>query len=47
MLVVYAGSIKTWSDGQAVTEMEKSAIIANIRNLLRPEFGEIEIDLSP
>jgi hypothetical protein len=43
MLVVYAGSIKAWADGQAVTSDEKAEIINNIRRLMRPEWGEIDI----
>jgi hypothetical protein len=44
MLVLYAGSIKTWSNGQAVTAEEKSAIVANIRRMLRREWGEIAVE---
>jgi hypothetical protein len=43
MLVVYAGSIRVWADGQAVNSDEKAEIIDNVRRLMRPEWGEIEI----
>jgi hypothetical protein len=42
MLALYAGSIKAWTDGQAVTAEEKAEIIANIKRLMRPEWGEID-----
>ncbi|MGZ3411296.1 MAG: hypothetical protein ACXWJW_00785 [Xanthobacteraceae bacterium] len=44
MLVVYADSIKAWADGQAVTSEEKAEIIDNMKRLMRPEWGDIEIE---
>ena len=44
MLVLYAGSIKAWADGQAVTAREKAEIVANIRRLMLPEWGEIDVE---
>lgn len=43
MLVLYAGSIKAWTDGQAVTADEKAEIIANIKRLMRLEWGDIDV----
>jgi hypothetical protein len=43
MLVLYGASIRAWTDGKAVTADEKAEIIANIRRLMRPEWGEIDV----
>jgi hypothetical protein len=44
MLVIYADSIKAWADGQAITSEEKAEIINNMRRLMRPEWGDIDIE---
>jgi hypothetical protein len=44
MLVLYAGSIKAWTSGRAVTADEKAEIITNIKRLMYPEWGEIDVE---
>ena len=43
MLALYATSIRAWSNGEAVTAEEKADIIANLRRLMRLEWGEIDV----
>ena len=43
MLALYASSIRAWTNGETVTAAEKADIIANVKRLMRPEWGEIDV----
>jgi hypothetical protein len=43
-LILFSTSIQQWNDGSTVSDEERAAIINDIRDELRPKFGEIEID---
>jgi hypothetical protein len=43
-LLLYAESIKHWNDGSPVTDEERAAIIEDIRNEIRPKWGEIDVE---
>ena len=43
-LILFSRSILQWSDGSAVSDEERAAIINDIRDELQPKLGEIDID---